>query len=65
MEQRNNEYSGWHRLSERGKSFRADSIRLGYLRQEAVPAFANQEKSVYAEMLAVFAPYMPYRQRWL
>jgi ATP-binding cassette, subfamily F, member 3 len=29
--------------------------RLGYLRQEAVEAFASRSNSVYAEMLAVFA----------
>ena len=30
--------------------------RIGYLRQEAVEAFAARENSVYVEMLRVFAP---------
>jgi ATP-binding cassette subfamily F protein 3 len=30
--------------------------RIGYLRQEAVDAFAARESTVYAEMLTVFAP---------
>ncbi len=29
--------------------------KLGYLRQEAIDAFANRENTVYAEMLSVFA----------
>ena len=34
----------------------ASGRRLGYLRQEAVEAFAARDHSVYAEMLTVFAP---------
>src|SRR5579883_490662 len=34
----------------------ARGVRLGYLRQEAVEAFAGHDHSVYAEMLTVFAP---------
>jgi len=37
-----------------GKSFRAGGIRLGYLHQEAVNAFADRDNSVYAEMRTVF-----------
>jgi ATP-binding cassette subfamily F protein 3 len=33
----------------------AKGRRLGYLRQEAVDAFANRENTVYSEMLSVFA----------
>src|SRR5689334_13444196 len=33
----------------------AHGRRLGYLRQEAVDAFADRENSVYTEMQAVFA----------
>ncbi len=35
---------------------RAQTARLGYLRQEAVEAFAGREHSVYDEMLTAFAP---------
>lgn len=38
-----------------GKSFRAGGIRLGYLHQEAVNAFADRDNSVYAEMRTVFS----------
>ena len=38
-----------------GKVNIARSRRLGYLRQEAVEAFAQRENTVYAEMLTVFA----------
>jgi ATP-binding cassette, subfamily F, member 3 len=34
----------------------ARGLRLGYLRQEAVEAFAARDNTVYAEMLTVFAP---------
>ncbi len=37
-----------------GKSFRAGRLRLGYLHQEAVNAFANRDHSIYAEMRTVF-----------
>ncbi len=39
-----------------GKVHRVQDSRLGYLRQEAVEAFAGREHSVYDEMLTVFAP---------
>ncbi len=38
-----------------GQIHLARSRRLGYLRQEAVEAFADRENTVYAEMLTVFA----------
>jgi len=38
-----------------GKVHIARSRRLGYLRQEAVEAFAHRQNTVYAEMLTVFA----------
>lgn len=38
-----------------GKSFRAGRIRLGYLHQEAVSAFAGRDNSIYAEMCTVFS----------
>src|SRR5450759_3562839 len=37
-----------------GKAHIARGRRLGYLRQEAVDAFADRTNSVYAEMLTVF-----------
>jgi ATP-binding cassette, subfamily F, member 3 len=37
-----------------GKVHAARGRRVGYLRQEAVDAFANRSNSVYAEMLSVF-----------
>ncbi len=37
-----------------GKVSMARNRRIGYLRQEAVEAFGNQNNSVYTEMLAVF-----------
>jgi ATP-binding cassette subfamily F protein 3 len=38
-----------------GGAFRAGRLRLGYLHQEAVAAFASRDNTVYAEMLTVFA----------
>ena len=38
-----------------GSVSRARDLRLGYLRQEAVEAFAARDHSIYAEMLTVFA----------
>jgi ATP-binding cassette subfamily F protein 3 len=38
-----------------GKIHLARSRRLGYLRQEAVEAFANRDNTVYAEMLTIFS----------
>ena len=38
-----------------GKNFRAGRIRLGYLHQEAVNAFAGRDNSVYMEMCTVFS----------
>lgn len=37
-----------------GKVSLARGVRLGYLRQEAVEAFANRANTVYSEMLSVF-----------
>ena len=37
-----------------GSAYRASRIRLGYLHQEAVDAFASRENTVYTEMLTVF-----------
>ncbi len=37
--------------------------RLGYLRQEAVEAFANRDNSVYAEMLSVFDDLLSRQER--
>lgn len=39
-----------------GGAYRASGIRLGYLHQEAVDAFANRNHTVYEEMLTVFTP---------
>src|SRR5690349_20902102 len=39
----------------RGSVHRAQGLRIGYLRQEAVEAFAGRSHSVYDEMLTVFA----------
>ncbi|MCC7361900.1 MAG: ABC-F family ATP-binding cassette domain-containing protein [Anaerolineales bacterium] len=39
-----------------GDAHLARGRRLGYLRQEAVEAFAARDNTVYAEMLTVFAP---------
>ncbi len=39
-----------------GKVSQSRGARLGYLRQEAVEAFAGLDHSIYAEMLTVFAP---------
>lgn len=38
-----------------GTVHRARDTRVGYLRQEAVEAFAGRDHSIYAEMLTVFA----------
>jgi ATP-binding cassette, subfamily F, member 3 len=38
-----------------GSVHRAKDTRLGYLRQEAVDAFAERDNTVYGEMLTVFA----------
>ncbi len=38
-----------------GRVSRANKLRLGYLHQEAVQAFANRENNVYDEMRTVFA----------
>ena len=40
----------------RGSVHRAQGLRIGYLRQEAVEAFAGRGHSIYDEMLTVFAP---------
>ena len=45
--------AGLDRSSE-GSAYRASRIRLGYLHQEAVDAFASRENTVYNEMLPVF-----------
>lgn len=39
-----------------GGANRASGIRLGYLHQEAVDAFASRDHTVYDEMLTIFAP---------
>src|SRR5262245_41321895 len=39
----------------RGHIHIAQGTRLGYLRQEAMEAFSQQENTVYEEMLTVFA----------
>jgi ATP-binding cassette, subfamily F, member 3 len=39
----------------RGRVNMARGRRLGYLRQEAVEAFANQDNTVYSEMISVFS----------
>jgi ATP-binding cassette subfamily F protein 3 len=39
----------------RGGVHRAQSVRIGYLRQEAMEAFAGRTHTVYDEMLTVFA----------
>ncbi|MFN8493697.1 MAG: ABC-F family ATP-binding cassette domain-containing protein [Caldilineaceae bacterium] len=46
--------AGLDRPSE-GNAYRASRIRLGYLHQEAVDAFASCEHTVYTEMLTVFS----------
>ena len=40
----------------RGSVHRAQGIRVGYLRQEAVEAFAGRTHTVFDEMLTAFAP---------
>jgi ATP-binding cassette, subfamily F, member 3 len=47
-------FAGLDRPSE-GSTNRSSRVRLGYLHQEAVEAFAHHEASVYDEMLGVFA----------
>lgn len=39
-----------------GSAYRASGVRLGYLHQEAVDAFASHNNTIYTEMLTVFAP---------
>lgn len=46
-----------------GEIHLARGRRLGYLRQEAVDAFADRTNTVYAEMLAVFAALQDQRTR--
>jgi ATP-binding cassette subfamily F protein 3 len=43
-------------VSSMGKVIAAQGTRVGYLRQEAMEAFAGRENTVYAEMLTVFGP---------
>lgn len=38
-----------------GKTYMARGKRLGYLRQEAVDAFADRQNTVYSEMLIIFS----------
>ncbi len=38
-----------------GGAYRASTIRIGYLHQEAVDTFASRDNTIYAEMLTVFA----------
>src|SRR5947208_8952537 len=46
-----------------GGAHLARGRRLGYLRQEAVEAFAARENTVYSEMLTVFAPVLAQQAR--
>ncbi len=46
-----------------GSAHLARGRRLGYLRQEAVEAFAARDNTVYAEMLTVFAPVLAQQAR--
>ncbi len=46
-----------------GKIHFARNRRMGYLRQEAVDAFADRSNSVYAEMLTVFSGLVAQQQR--
>ncbi len=46
-----------------GSAHLARGRRLGYLRQEAVEAFAARDNTVYAEMLTVFAPVLDQQAR--
>jgi ATP-binding cassette subfamily F protein 3 len=46
-----------------GSAHLARGRRLGYLRQEAVAAFAARDNTVYAEMLTVFAPVLAQQAR--
>jgi len=47
----------------RGEVHLARSRRLGYLRQEAVDAFADRENTVYAEMLSLFEHFQIKQER--
>ncbi|HWQ46731.1 MAG TPA: ABC-F family ATP-binding cassette domain-containing protein [Longilinea sp.] len=47
----------------RGQVYLARSRRLGYLRQEAVDAFADRENTVYAEMLSLFEHFQAKQDR--
>ncbi|CAN5503842.1 ABC-F family ATP-binding cassette domain-containing protein [soil metagenome] len=42
-------------LPTEGRAYRASQIRLGYLHQEAIDAFAHRDNTVYTEMLTVFS----------
>ena len=46
-----------------GSAHLARGRRMGYLRQEAVAAFAARDNTVYAEMLTVFAPVLAQQAR--
>src|SRR5258706_3898965 len=46
-----------------GSAHLARGRRLGYLRQEAVAAFAARDNTVYAELLTVFAPVLAQQAR--
>jgi ATP-binding cassette subfamily F protein 3 len=46
-----------------GKVYLAKGRRLGYLRQEAMEAFAARDNTVYAEMLTVFGDILGRQQR--
>src|SRR5260221_14788172 len=46
-----------------GSAHLARGRRLGYLRQEAVEAFAARDNTVYSEMLTVFAPVLAQQAR--
>ena len=46
-----------------GRVHIARGRRLGYLRQEAVDAFADRQNTVYAEMLTVFSPLHAMQER--
>jgi ATP-binding cassette subfamily F protein 3 len=47
----------------RGEMHLARNRRLGYLRQEAVDAFADRENTVYAEMLSLFEHFQVKQER--
>jgi ATP-binding cassette subfamily F protein 3 len=46
-----------------GEARLARGRRMGYLRQEAIEAFAQRDNTVYAEMLIVFAPLQEQQRR--